>query len=202
MFQKIIGLFLHIANSSPPFLWKDEFYSIKRALLKRYGAFVGREIQHIEKTCYTCDGTGIYYYYRSWDGSIHYKELCYRCKNGIYAEYWVLLDKFKLGKYYFHIPRGRTTVIKEGEQVIKGYIKHAQYKHHLTDECSYWLALLFYPRLFLRHFGKIRHCGAKYTPMVILNNTIFNIKRLYTMACDCVGRFMLRPEHDREELPF
>lgn len=206
MFQKIIGLFLHVANSSPPFLYRQEFYKLKERLLGKYGTFLGYELQHIKKICWTCGGTGIYQH----NG---YDEDCRRCINGVYEEFWVVLRKYSISKYQFHIPEkkiyanwGMTTWVDlvcmyHTPVTIEGYIQHRSYGH-LSDECFYWLALLFDLKLFFRCFGRIRYIGKKYTPMMFSNNAIFNIKRLYAMACGCVGRFMLRPGHDREELPF
>lgn len=43
---------LHLANANPPFSTRQEFYTLKHRLLKRYGHFEGHQIQEIRKDCW------------------------------------------------------------------------------------------------------------------------------------------------------
>lgn len=97
----LLGLLLHIANSRPPILREKAFYELKTALLHRFGARDGYDIQRITKTCYACKGTGIYrheYYGRM---------LCNRCWSGVYQDSLIKLDRWRLGGYAFHEPADR-----------------------------------------------------------------------------------------------
>jgi hypothetical protein len=59
MLKRLLGFMLHVANTRPPILRTKDFYDLKTALLHRFGAPDGYDIQRITKTCYGCEGTGI-----------------------------------------------------------------------------------------------------------------------------------------------
>lgn len=207
MFQKIIGLFLHIANSSPPLGFRREFYQLKEKLLKKYGASCGYDIQHIRKTCRTCDGTGVYRH-----GG--YREHCCRCNNGVYEEFYVVLQKYHISKYLFHIPGGKIYKPYYLRTTIEGYIQHNSYGY-LSDECFYWLALFFAPQLFIRAIGVVGFPCRRYTPMVILGNIMQYIRftapikagALYAKIKGCVQSLCLGRKSggngfEYEDMPF
>jgi hypothetical protein len=176
-FKQLIGLFLHVANTSPSDVSQRQFYALKDELLKRFGTPDGFDIQHIVRTCYSCDGTGIHMGYYG-------AESCFRCNDGIYDEALVKLLRFKLGSYTFHIPDGR---IESGvlpfPPTIEGYVRHQQYRGYLAAECFYWLALFFKPSLFKATFGHCGHVSRKWTPMVILATWLFDW-RMHVRAMD------------------
>ena len=120
-----LGRLLHLANASPPFEFRKEFYALKEEILERYGTRDGHDVQHIPgKECYTCDGTGIFERY---NGDTDY---CYRCGgSGWYkSPVWVVLERFRLGRFSFHIPRKRSYTKPDPDTTrIHGYIKHASY---------------------------------------------------------------------------
>ena len=179
----ILGELLHIANSSPPFGWKREFYELKDYLLRRYGTVQEMDLQHIVKECYACNGekriaeTVLAF---GQPFTMHTKA-CWKCAGtGTYEEYWVHLLRYQLGKHQFHIPIKRFYDRESAGWVsgdeIEGYIRHHSPDYYLYAEAAYWLAFLFDWNLFLRKFG---HCGyhsRKFTPMVILATLVFNIR--------------------------
>lgn len=188
----LLGLFLHVANTSPPILRKQEFYALKQGLLVRWGTADGYDIQHIKKECYGCKGTGIY------DHDYYGEVTCNRCYEGVYQDAWIKLDRFKLGGYAFHCPTDRVDLkwsfgndakrwwltVNGGlpRSTFEGYVSHRHYRYHLTDECAYWLFLIFLPLTFKAIFGHCGHCGWKWTPMVWLATLLFNFRmRLHKM---------------------
>ena len=108
-YKNLIAKLLHIANSDPPIVRKKEFYEIKDAILKKHGTFVGHQVQHIKKSCWSCGGTGIW---TGYDNGFKWVECpprkCYRCRDGVYDEFWVLLELYQFGGYEFHRPVKRT----------------------------------------------------------------------------------------------
>jgi len=160
-FLRLLGYVLHTANSGPSFSWKNDFYRLKERLLKKYATTHFSDVQHIKKICWSCDGN----------------VPCHRCINGVYDEFWVLLNRYELGGFIFHIPVCRGNV-KPGTTVhIEGYINHRKYANHLSDECFYWLMLFFDFKSFMKYFGIIEHCGRKVTPFVIVGTAIFRLRR-------------------------
>lgn len=173
--KRLLGLFLHIANSSPPIIGRKEFYELKTRLLKRWGRLVANDWQHIVKECWNCEGRGTIG--------------CYRCRtygmgDGIWDEFYVWLERWKLGNYEFHIPRER---IRSGQAhvmwgamaaPIEGYITHKRYPYYLSSECWYWLLIFFQPSLFWSCFGHAGHVCRKYTPLVILGTWLFHLDML------------------------
>lgn len=136
----ILGYILHLANRDIPFLHKEKFYAIKTKLLKNHGTIICNEIQHIEKKCNTCDATGIY------KCSYKLKETCWWCNGtGTYQEFWVRLEKYKLGNFYFHNPIQKSyTILFEGvSKPIEGYIEHRAPKRRMGTEAALWLFLFF-----------------------------------------------------------
>jgi hypothetical protein len=174
----ILGCLLHYANRYISFPnQREEFYKLKTKLLHKYGTKITTEIQHIKKECYQCDGTGIFKC--NWKND----EPCWRCSKGVYKEFWTRLDKYKLGKFYFHNPVERMyhyAPLFEGEAlpIIEGYIEHKTPKYRIGRECLLWLFLLFAPKIFIKEICTIGSPHNKWTPLVILGNIIFNIRHL------------------------
>lgn len=149
----ILAYLLHHANRSISriVVGRDEFYAIKKMLLKQYGEHIVYEIQHFEgKKCYTCGGSGVYtgYYFsgHKWQDS------CNRCIGGWFKlPAWVCLEKLKMGMYRFHQPIKREECVKNPfskeeigwevskEKIIQGYIEHDH-----TEMGWYALMILFY----------------------------------------------------------
>ena len=138
-----IGKLLYIANSNP--YNKYVFYPWKAKILKKYGKFIGCDIQHIVKKCWSCGGTGYYL-----PGV-----LCNNCYKGttgnyVYSEVWWVLDKYELGKYKFYVPREKIPYLKElplTDSTIEGYVEHKTHKNY--KEAYYILLFLFDIKKFL-----------------------------------------------------
>lgn len=182
----IIGELLFLANSRPPFYWRDEFYQIKKKILTLYGTWDGVHLQHIVKWCYACNGTGK----RTVELLVFGEPMelqagdCRKC-NGTakYSEIWVALDSYRLGRRSFHDPRCRYYFKDripeiQFDRTIEGYIRHAYPKYYLHEEAAYWLALIFDPDLFWKHIGRTGYSSAKFTPMVIISTWIFRARDL------------------------
>lgn len=181
----VLGELLHLANCNPPTGWRHEFYLLKDTLLNRYATYVGRDLQHIRKECYGCNGSGKHQEEHFVFGQIWYTSSpCSRCgTTGVYEEFWVNLKRYRLGRHEFHCPLDR--FCKEADAgigylaVIDGYIRHPSPKYYLYAEAAFWLALLFDRPLFLRRFGRSGYPSRKFTPMVILSTWLFGICHLH-----------------------
>lgn len=173
----ILGDVLHCANSRPPHIREREFYALKELLLKRFGTGNGFDVQHIIKDCWNCDGTGKLYMETMHLGQLTsiYVGKCNRCTNGIYRQFWVRLERYRLGRHFFHTPKERyysDPGLTMQRPIIEGYIKHHDYPGHLPLEAALWLFLIFEPRLFWRTFGHIGAHKAK-TPLCLLSNLAY-----------------------------
>lgn len=169
----ILGYILHLANRDIPFLHKEKFYAIKNKLLKKHGTFICNEIQHIKKECNACHATGIY------KCSYKLKETCWCCNGtGTYLEFWVRLEKYKLGNFYFHNPiKKSNTILFEGvSKHIEGYIEHKAPKYRLGKEASLWLFLFFDFETFKSVISIYGYPSKKRTPLVFLGNLIWKIR--------------------------
>lgn len=138
----MIARLLHIANTSPPAdkKCKERFYAMKQRILRRFGAEDGHDIQHIPgKKCWSCDGTGEYYEPHD----------CHKCDGTGWfkSPVWVLLKRWKFGRYTFHEPIKRHYRKPDDDlhdrPIIKGYVEHASYSLKKTYRARLILALLF-----------------------------------------------------------
>lgn len=178
--NKILSWLLHNANTKPTFVYKNAFYEIKDAMLKKHGQNTGAyDLQHIQKECWTCHGTGEYPY------PSHWGKRCLRCGGtGLYTDFWVKLDIWQFGKYEFHLPKqrmyGKTLAEicinkdipeKSGRKIIDDYISHRTMVWS-TDSCLI-LFLLYKPELFWKAFGRIGF--SRKTPVAILFNIGFKL---------------------------
>jgi len=196
----ILGWLLHLANRDVSIYSKEQFYTIKKNLLTKYGTKLGEEIQHIRKECHSCNSTGIFRC--TWKQ----KETCWSCNGtGIYQEYWTRLDKYKLGNYTFHNPTKRQHEYEPlFEQialpVITGYIHHKSPKYRLGAEAMYWLFLIYDRKHFKKIFGMIGYPGNVRTPMVFFANISFKCKHEWRIE----KGFWTRKEEDLDigDLPF
>lgn len=179
---------LHIANSSPPHR-KMEFYALKERLLRAYGTLLGYDCQHVEKECWTCEGTGVYKEWVYYKGQevLAKREPCRRCNDGVYSEFWVLLEAWKWGPYEFHTPIDRSYSPKwwdagpDGQPTrrrIEGYIRHRHPGGHLGKEAAYRLYLRFEPRLFLQSLGKSGPHRPQ-TPLVFIAKVAWEIRCMW-----------------------
>lgn len=126
---KTLSWLLHHGNR---YNKNENFYRIKKQLLLKYGKLTEYEYQYIEgKSCWSCEGTGIYHKYYFFDKR-QTKEQCWSCcGTGQYKqECWNQLAVYSFGKYTFHIPYSRQfTKPPIGVRVFEGYISHSS---------SYW----------------------------------------------------------------
>jgi hypothetical protein len=141
---------------------KQQFYRLKNSILAKYAHPNDYDIQHVEKKCHTCYGSGMY-----WKDDI-----CRNCNGtGIWANKKVVLQRYILNGQVFHQPKGELTyngdikifdgydtsdwyddaprfryekftgVIKDS---ISGIIEHKPYK--LNSEWAFFYLLWFYDR--------------------------------------------------------
>lgn len=125
----LFAFLLHHANRD----YKSEkFYAIKNMMLKKYGEYVGDDVQFIEgKKCYTCGGTGVYTGYY-WSSGEAWHDSCNRCCGGWYKlPQWNILHRIKFGPYIFHQPFKR--VYTEPDTIIinkiDGYVSHTSTRY-------------------------------------------------------------------------
>jgi hypothetical protein len=177
----ILGWLLHLANRDVGIFYKEQFYAIKKKLLLKYGTYLGEEIQHIRKECYSCDSTGIFKC--DWKLS----ETCFNCRGtGVYEQYWTRLDKYKLGRYTFHNPTKRQYEYEPLFEKIElpliiGYIHHKSPKYRMGTEAKLWLFLIYDYAIFKKMTnGHIGYKGNIKTPLVFITALNFNIKHEWT----------------------
>lgn len=203
----ILGFLLNLANRDADMITKDKFYPIKNRILLKYGTRVGEEIQHIRKECYSCDGTGVFRC--EWKP----KESCWSCGGtGVYEQYWTRLDKYKLGKWYFHNPTKRQYEYEplfEGVAlpVIKGYIHHDRPKYRLGREAMLWLFLMYDRSAYKKMLGSVGYCGNIRTPLVLIHSVAFKIKQFDWEDFKDELKTKFKPKqkptvYESEELPF
>jgi hypothetical protein len=168
--KRLLGRFLHLANSDPGF--GDErkaFYAIKDRILTRWGEPDGTDVQHIAgKTCFGCDGTGQFVHY-SGD-----QDYCERCGGSGWWRHpaWVVLQRYRLGGYSFHIPRERVYHEPQPNVTnIEGFVQHADYGVKARDAWL-WLALIFDRRLWWKSMRSQSYCKHQWRPMLMLNRIV------------------------------
>jgi len=197
-----LGMLLHLSNRDIPFLAKEQFYAMKKRILKKYGSFIGYEIQHIKKECYSCDSTGVF----KCDWKM--PEKCWACcGSGVYQEFWTRLEKYKLGKYYFHNLVKRQynyEPLFEGEAlpIIEGYISHKSPKYRLGREAALWLFLFFDRKTFVKEIARVGCPTHKRTPLVIIGNLMWLVRNFDIKDCLPKKKVKYDYSYDADELPF
>jgi hypothetical protein len=161
-------------------------YELKDKILRRWGALVGMDVQHIVRMCYACEGAG----YWSSDPN----DSCDRCGGtGNYDERWIRLERWQLGARVFHRPAGYDFVRPaEGVNVIRGYITHTDVDHDVSAEAFLWLALLCDPRLFFRELMRSRRYPRSMwkRPLLALQTVTFRLHmRFLVRRCSCGRRY-------------
>lgn len=144
----MIARMLHIANSYPSEVDKVRFYAMKSRILLRFAKHDGIDVQHIPgKQCFGCGGSGTWYH--TYSGDPDECDNC--CGTGWYkSPKWVILDRYKLGRFVFHSPRERLyrkPDIECERPQISGYIEHRNYSWRAIGWSHFILYLLFDWRL-------------------------------------------------------
>jgi hypothetical protein len=213
--KKLLGFLLNLANRGAH--RRTDFYMLKDRLLKQHGTFLCTDVQHVKKLCWTCQGSGYA------DG-----QLCWHCRDGVYDEFWTLLDKYGIGGYTFHLPRNKLGYDpRQGElfeedaisvygEAIEGYITHDKPKYHLGEEAFWWLMWWFEPEYFMHYILRSgTYTGRIFTPMVRIAHSIswcryrwFDFKDFLSYRCSCgkLARVMWwnigKHQHCIEDIPF
>lgn len=167
---RLICWLLWLANSDPPSIHRQRFYGMKHAILRRWATREPRnDIQCVVKTCYGCDGTGIYQ-----DSGRD----CRRCwGTGEYARRVYRLARWRWHGRIFHVPDGEA----DGHEInatgitIHGRIEHARGLGWKPDEAALWLALFFDRSLFSRLMTGGSPCGWTGLPLCTLNQLVFGV---------------------------
>lgn len=154
----MLSFLLHAANrniKSEDKEFIDAFYKIKDAILKKYGAIDGYDIQHIKgKRCNSCDGHGRHWKYSYTTGKRYDYTDCWHCWGGWYKlPKWIALHRIKFGKFIFHRPLKRHECVGNpfspeelgwnvtDRPVIQGYIDH---DNHWFGEYAMLLLFMIY----------------------------------------------------------
>jgi hypothetical protein len=173
MMQRILARLLHLANTSPPAVYRAGFYGIKDRLLRRHGKLIGHEWQHIVHHCWRCEEYG-------------FSRHCRRCGGtGVYQQFWVQLERWAWRGYLFHRPCARVWQKPEESVAIDGYVKHASYGRK-AQEANLWLAMLCDRSLFWKLLTGSCACGWTWWPLLNLQKLVFQTRMLF-------GRFHLGP---------
>jgi hypothetical protein len=126
---------LQRANAKPPAMAREAFFAMKDRLLRRYGQAVGTDLQHIALKCWSCDGSGTY---------DHSGQTCFKCEGtGTYREFWVMLQRYRLGSRVFHRPLGKSIIRPSARPTIEGHVRHPERFKRWARPAQLALALLF-----------------------------------------------------------
>lgn len=185
----ILSTLLHYANRYPYLERRDEFYDIKKNILalNPNTQQLGKQVQHIIKKCYSCNGTGMFSEY--WDGDFYRKvepRKCWNCFDGVYDQFYSLLVLWKFGKYEFHtfVDRIEGPLFHESYfrdlpllEAIQGKIKKPKVKAWLHREALLWLILIYKRESFMKRLRKSCPVGKVYTPLLLINKIVFYNRR-------------------------
>lgn len=136
---------LHIANSYPHAIDKERFYAMKARILKRWAKPDGYDVQHFEgKTCWRCNGTGFEddsYFDPDWDD-------CWKCGGCGWFKppVWIVLDRYRFGKFVFHTPAERVYEKPETPsqtKTIYGLVSHRDYGYRKPAYAALALGMIF-----------------------------------------------------------
>lgn len=181
-------------------LYRNEFYELKDRLLKKHGKLVGTDWQHIVHVCWSCGGTGVYDYLENGEDVT-----CYRCNRGIYAEFWVELERWEwCGRVFYRPKRKCLSPPMAPCEIIEGKIKHSEVKHH--RESLLWLTLLTDRRLWWRIMRTSWERSRM--PLSLLNRLVFwcryRLGKIRTMSwgVDKDGRSTCGRSYDADDIPF
>lgn len=100
-----------VCNSAGEWAYKSSFYKLKNELLLKYAHEADYDLQHIVKTCHSCDGKGNH----------HTGSQCYRCDKGVYARKKVILKRWILNGAVFHQPVGELVDGTKNLKIFSGY---------------------------------------------------------------------------------
>jgi hypothetical protein len=162
----VLAWLLHHANRSVKHIFWNredvkEFYTIKDVILKEYADRLSHEVQHLPGVrCRSCSGRG---YHTKYSMYPPYKAFdwpdCWSCGgDGWYKlPQWNLLQKVRLGNYFFHMPVKREERIKNpwtienmgfqvtSSPIIEGYIEHEETRY--GEFCMLALTAVYHKQL-------------------------------------------------------
>jgi hypothetical protein len=125
---------------------KYRFYSLKDRLMRRYGFFLGYNIQKIEQICHRCKGTGDHLW---WHGNKY--DCCWDCNGtGVYRTDYHVLERYRLFGDTYHRPILLSQIQRYGSvgRMIHGKIHHGG----ATPGCGFYahlkLCFIFHQREF------------------------------------------------------
>lgn len=201
--ERALGWLLMAANTRPPIARKSQFYELKAALLEQYSWGPQKTVvQHIEKTCWTCDGTG--QYYEPGD--------CRKCYGtGVYKEFWVTLTEWQLGGFVFHTPRVRSYkpfidgLTQELRVDIEGYITHE--RHWASREAVLWLFLLFDLSSLWASSCICANTPESFLPLTVIQRCVFAVRSVLRRVQRWIRRTGIRVQSlclpdDFNDVPF
>lgn len=178
---------LYLANCSPPYCYRSDFYAMKDRILRRFGRRAGEDWQEIVRECWGCHGTGVNrYYYGDHDQ-------CWKCDGtGVYDQFWVRLERWEFAGHIFHRPAERVYERPEVPVAIKGKVTHADHGY-ASKEAALWLALMFDRRLFVR-LMMAECCGGRTWryPLTTAQKAAFRVAILrhsFALPCEECGSY-------------
>lgn len=159
---------------------------MKNRILSQNAKQLGKQLQYIEKECWSCDD-GVF---RGYDDGMRWiavePKTCYKCSGtGIYDKVYSVLVLWQFGKYQFHHFVDRIAGPLELESYfrdlptldqINGKVKHKRPKYWYCNEALLWLFLLYDRKAFLKKIRSSTPYTNFYTPMNILNKLVFEFR--------------------------
>ncbi len=185
LFKLITGELLALANRE---FRTGSFYALKDRILAAHGTLLaGYDAQHVVKKCYKCEEGRISQGEFIVHGQIWRPKgsVCPRCGgSGIFDEFWVALEVYRLGRHEFHKPVYRVHDREGFEAIIRekgitprihfeGLIRHEAPRFRLGYEAGWWLVLLFAPKDLRSYWFGMTWIAGAFLPLLLVNNLIF-----------------------------
>jgi hypothetical protein len=170
---RLLPWLLHLANAHPSASGRERFYALKDRLLEQLATEDGHDVQHLMAECWGWWAAG------ECTGST-----CTKCGGtGIWHERWVLLRRYRLGRYVFHRPvMTRHFPPPAGDSaphaLIEGRIEHADIGRRSSNEARLWLALLLDRRLFVIEVRSGRILNPGWFPLSRIQWALFGLAKL------------------------
>lgn len=152
---------LFMVCNSKPFAGQQQFYTLKKKMLEKYGHADGYDLQIVKKKCWSCAGTGIY--------DKQEDIACYKCcGTGIYDTRYYILKRYILNGNLFYVPVDDINAVSKYKakckNTIEGLVTHKDVPGNPLF--CYGVLLYIYDQneffIFIGNYGKMLNTQAKH----------------------------------------
>ena len=168
--RSVLAMLCHYANADAR--GNHRFYDLKDRLLRQYAAFDGHDMQVITKECWGDKRDE----YGEWTRC---GKSCRRCGGtGVWDQRWVRLQRWRWGKYTFHIPDGDTRIKPDSVQIV-GRIEHPDYGR-ASREAELWLyAVTLQWSTLWKQLSSGYYCQPGFWPMCVMQKLATKLRLLF-----------------------